>query len=110
MRTSTLATALLVGCIVQTAAPLTAIAPAGATAQEDIVRILMVDSHGSDPTRLTHQPQQDGGMIVLDDRPSTRCHWSVEELPRTPDAVEGWYASCDVKRLATPDATEGWLR
>ena len=32
-------------------------------------------------------------------------------LPHTPDAVEGWYRSCErTPRLGTPDANEGWLR
>jgi hypothetical protein len=22
------------------------------------------------------------------------CHWTVDQLPRTPDAVEGWYKDC----------------
>jgi hypothetical protein len=41
---------------------------------------------------------------------SSTCQWTVDQLPRTPDAVEGWYGSCQVLRLGTPDATEGWLR
>lgn len=24
-----------------------------------------------------------------------RCNWLESQLPRTPDAVEGWYASCE---------------
>ena len=30
------------------------------------------------------------------DRPaaSCGCSWTVDQLPRSPDAVEGWYAGC----------------
>lgn len=38
------------------------------------------------------------------------CDWEVAQLPRTPDAVEGWYRGCPTVRLGTPDAVEGWLR
>jgi hypothetical protein len=41
---------------------------------------------------------------------SSTCQWTVDQLPRTPDAVEGWYRPCQVQRLGTADATEGWLR
>ncbi len=40
-----------------------------------------------------------------------RCQWTVAELPRTPDAVEGWYRGCprsDV--LRSPTGVEGWTR
>ncbi len=39
------------------------------------------------------------------------CSWTVDQLPYTPDAVEGWYGACQAPRhLGTPDATEAWLR
>jgi hypothetical protein len=41
---------------------------------------------------------------------SSTCQWTVDQLPHTPDAVEGWYRGCHSQRLGTPDATEGWLR
>ena len=49
---------------------------------------------------------------AMDKGPSTPtiCAWTVDQLPRTPDAVEGWYRGCGVQRLGTPDAMEGWLR
>ncbi len=25
---------------------------------------------------------------------SSACNWTIEQLPRTPDAVEGWYHAC----------------
>jgi hypothetical protein len=45
---------------------------------------------------------------------SGECSWAADQLPRTPDAIEGWYADCRSRstsslRLGTPDAMEGWL-
>ncbi len=38
-----------------------------------------------------------------------RCEWTVEELPRTPDAVEGWYRGCASPTLPhSPTGVEGW--
>jgi len=31
-------------------------------------------------------------------RTPRRCAWTPEELPHTPDAVEGWFASCGAGR------------
>ena len=44
---------------------------------------------------------------------STTCSWTADQLPRTPDAIEGWYADCRSRtaispRLGSPDATEAW--
>ncbi len=41
---------------------------------------------------------------------SERCQWTVEELPRTPDAVEGWYRGCPPSTTLpqTPTGVEGW--
>jgi hypothetical protein len=53
--------------------------------------------------------------------PSGECSFDPRYLPHTPDAVEGWYASCSAGAAAdgrcrldprylphTPDAVEGW--
>ncbi len=41
---------------------------------------------------------------------SERCQWTVEELPRTPDAIEGWYRGCPASTTLpqTPAGVEGW--
>jgi hypothetical protein len=42
---------------------------------------------------------------------ATRCAWNVDQLPRTPDAIEGWYHACDRPAVpGTPDAVEAWTR
>jgi len=38
------------------------------------------------------------------------CHWSTQQLPRTPDAVEAWYEACRTPALGSPDAVEAWSR
>ncbi len=41
--------------------------------------------------------------------PKTRCAWTADQLPRTPDAVEAWYRGCERPTLArTPDVVEAW--
>ncbi|MBJ7356482.1 hypothetical protein [Nocardioides sp.] len=45
----------------------------------------------------------------VDPASAAQCSWTVDQLPRTPDAVEGWYRSCEDRTLpATPDAVEAW--
>lgn len=42
------------------------------------------------------------------DRPCTEgacCSWSEWQLPRTPDAIEGWYRSCE--RQPSPGSPDG---
>ncbi len=35
------------------------------------------------------------GAVPMDTRAKPcGCSWTVDQLPRTPDAVEGWYARC----------------
>lgn len=54
------------------------------------------------------------GPAVADQAPAapaqtTRCEWTTDQLPRTPDAVEGWYRGCRTSALpSTPDAIEAW--
>jgi hypothetical protein len=43
-----------------------------------------------------------------DDTPD-RCHWAESQLPRTPDAIEGWYRGCPASGLPhSPTGVEGW--
>jgi hypothetical protein len=40
---------------------------------------------------------------------TTRCQWTVAELPRSPDAVEGWYHGCPPSTLPhSPTGVDGW--
>lgn len=42
---------------------------------------------------------------------SVRCHWSVSQLPRTPDAAEGWYRGCPAPGVPhSPAGVDGWTR
>jgi hypothetical protein len=61
---------------------------------------------------LSLAPSSQAAPAPVDDRPvPTRCNWTTDELPRSADAVEGWYRGCG--RVGLPrsaDGVEGWTR
>ena len=57
-------------------------------------------------------PSGQAAPAPADDRSiPTRCNWTTDELPRSADAVEGWYRGCGRAGLPrSADAVEAWTR